>query len=256
MPNNMPNEKKLALGPLPPPKEDYAQYEETKILWGRLTLMFGGVFALAFAGLYTLFSPTSDQRVVSVIEQRRLAENELLQSNQAPQTNAVVASIQEVATLDAPNAGDSSDDQAVQTGEIDLQSEALPAVSVSSERPVAAVSSVTTLHPGIRTATLASNIDAQRKPNDVLGYEVSMNEKDLIKVVLHTELQNIEGVTLFHEWHRGDKRYARVKIPVTSNYQGSYSSKFIDKHMMGEWTVQVRDAQGELYAMANFKVVR
>ena len=258
MPKDMPNENKIAVGPLPPQKEDYTQYEETKILWGRLSLMFGGVFALAFAGLYTLLSPASEERVVSVIEQRRMAEQELLLSTQVPQTNAVVASVQELAILDNPN----DDLQAAviessQVGQSDVAAGDVPrAASLSNDGAIAPVSAVTTLHPGIRSATLASNVDAKRQPDHILGYEVPMNGEDLIKVVLHMQLQNIEGVTLYHEWHRGDKRYARVRIPVTSKEQGSYSSKFIDQHMTGDWSVQVRDEEGELYAMANFKVVR
>ncbi|KZY63697.1 hypothetical protein A3742_04945 [Oleiphilus sp. HI0071] len=272
MPKDMPSEKKIPVGPLPPPKEDYTQYEETKVLWGRLALMFGGVFALAFAGLHTLFSPASDERVVSVIEQRRIAEQELVRSIQAPQTNAVVASVEEVAGFDsAPekqrvavvagqqdDISEASSAPVTQGAEVtkSAPSEAPRAASLSNNDSMTPVSSVTTLHPGIRAATLASNVDAKRQPDNILGYEVPMNGEDLIKVVLHTQLQDIEGVTLYHEWHRGDKRYARVRIPVTSKDQGSYSSKFIDQHMTGEWSVQVRDEQGELYAMANFKVVR
>ncbi len=272
MPKDMPNEKKIAVGPLPPPKEDFTQYEETKILWGRLALMFGGVFALAFAGLHTLFSPATEERVVSVIEQRRMAERELLLSTQAPQTNAVVASVQEVATLDGSvtepqaavieiNQGEDAVTELVDAAQVspfanNAAVEVPRAASLRNKEAMAPVSAVTTLHPGIRAATLASNVDSKRQPDDVLGYEVSMNGEDLIKVVLHTQLQNIKGVTLYHEWHRGDQRYARVRIPVTSKEQGSYSSKFIDQYMTGEWSVQVRDEQGELYAMANFKVVR
>lgn len=260
MPKDMPNETKIPVGPLPPPKEDYTQYEETKILWGRLALMFGGVFALAFVGLHTLFSPSSEERVVSVIEQRRIAEKELLVSTQEPQADAVVASVQEVAVLDSPE--DNLRIAAVETKQSDLavvkvtKSNSARAASLSNDEQMTPVSAVTTLHPGIRSATLASNVDSTRQPDNILGYEVPMNGEDLIKVVLHMQLQNIEGVTLYHEWHRGDKRYARVRIPVTSKEQGSYSSKFIDQHMTGDWSVQVRDEQGELYAMANFKVVR
>jgi len=257
MPQNTPNRKKLAVGSLPPQKDDYSQYEETKILWGRLALMFGGVFVLAFAGLHALFSPVSDERVVSVMEQRRMAEQELLQSQKAPQENAVVASVQEVARLDEEETEDPvSEPQNLLENAALETTPSTRAASLKINQAVEPSSAVTTLHPAIRAATLASDVDAQRQPRDVLGYEVFMNGEDIIKVVLHTELQNLQGVTLYHEWHRGDKRYARVKIPVNAEQQGSYSSKFINKQMTGEWSVQVRDEQGALYAMANFRVIR
>lgn len=254
MPQDTPNRKKVAVGPLPPQKEDYSTYEETKILWGRLALVFGGVFVLAFAGLHALFSPVSDERVVSVIEQRRIAEKALLESQQAPQANAVVASVQEIAELESSEAELVSSEP--QSPVVKDSNEVTRAASLKRTSVVEPVSAVTTLHPAIRAATLARDVDAQRQPSDILGYEVLMNGEDIIKVVLHTELQNLQGVTLYHEWHRGDKRYARVKIPVRAEQQGSYSSKFIDQHMTGEWSVQVRDEQGALYAMANFRVIR
>lgn len=129
------------------------------------------------------------------------------------------------------------------------------AASVSRRVAQTPTSVITSLHPGILNARLASDVDARRQPIDELGYEVSMDEAGLIKVILHTEMQGIAGVTLFHEWFQGDERRARVRIPVNKASQSSFSSKYIDKHMLGDWSIEVRDDQGELYAMANFTVL-
>jgi Protein of unknown function (DUF2914) len=127
-------------------------------------------------------------------------------------------------------------------------------VVLNSRADVNLVSPVTTLHAGISEAVLSSNVDRESKPVDTLGYEVFMNGQDLIKVVLYTDMNALSGHKLKHQWVLGDKVFATVKIPVRSDSQQSYSSKFIDRYMVGEWTVNVLDQNDELYARANFVV--
>jgi hypothetical protein len=50
-------------------------------------------------------------------------------------------------------------------------------------------------------------------------------------------------------------RQARVKIPVNIATQRSYSSKFINMLMLGEWQVKVVDDNAETYVLADFNVV-
>lgn len=295
----MPNSQKISVSPLPEQNDDFTRYEQTDILWGRIGLIFGAVFAVAFSVIY-LMSPNNSPEVVSVHEQRRALETsqELAAQNgiedeqpsdelasdvdtSASQIEATAssgvgngkeaASQSELAAL--ASAGESARDTAV-ASYVEVAPTALEApesassikddnsslsgiraASVSRRVAQTPTSVITSLHPGILNARLASNVDASRQPIDELGYEVSMDEAGLIKVILHTEMQGIAGVTLFHEWFQGDERRARVKIPVNDASQSSFSSKYIDKHMLGDWSVEVRDAQGELYAMANFTVL-
>ena len=296
----MPRSQKISVGPLPEQNDDFTRYEQTDILWGRIGLIFGAVFAVAFSMIY-LMSPNNSPEVVSVHEQRRAFESvapELAEKNsiedeqpsdelasnvntsalqiEATASSGVgngkeVASQSELAAL-APT-GESARDTAVasyvEIAPTELEapesassikddnpsSSGIRAASVSRRVAQAPTSVITSLHPGILNARLASDVDARRQPIDELGYEVSMDEAGLIKVILHTEMQGIAGVTLFHEWFQGDERRARVRIPVNKANQSSFSSKYIDTHMLGDWSIEVRDEQGELYAMASFTVL-
>lgn len=248
--------RKIAVGSMPTPKEDYSDYEEVEILWGRICLLFGLVFAAAFGVIYTLFNQVNDApAVVSVLEQRRVPALASEQENKAKEQtlSPVVASYEVRASSSEPKhvAKDLS-----LTTEPQPEPTVTPrAVSVGNE-PAGLISPVTTLHPSITHATLTSDINAKKRPVDELGYEVDMGQENLIKVVLYTEMQNIKGTTLYHDWTLGDKTHARVRIPVNKMEQASFSSKYIDKHMTGEWSVKVSDDSGELYAMASFKVQR
>jgi len=283
-----PNRKKVSLSPLPDQKDDYSDYEETEVLWGRIALIFTAVFGTVFVALYALFYPANhSSAVVSVHETRKIeaqasAEQQILEADRAPETTAVVAAIEEVfehrhiadraSPEDVPSVvsnldsvEDKPDAEHLNLLAVLAPKEAATGVAMTENTVLedvtgrssdALISPVSTLHPGIRVASLTKGIDANRQPVDVLGYQIAMQDQNLIKVVLYTEMQDIRGVTLYHEWYQGDKRHAKVRIPVTVNKQTSFSSKYIDRHMMGEWTVRVRDEQGEMYAMANFNVIQ
>jgi len=110
-------------------------------------------------------------------------------------------------------------------------------------------------HPGLVVAELSSALGRNGQPTDRLSARVLMHNESLIKVVFYTQMQDLKGETLYHEWYRGEKRYARVRIPVQSAQQSSYSSKYIDQYMTGDWQVKILNEQGELFADARFAVV-
>ena len=292
----MPRSQKISVGPLPEQNDDFTRYEQTDILWGRIGLIFGAVFAVAFSMIY-LMSPNNSPEVVSVHEQRRalesaapeLAEQNSIEDEQrsdelASDVDTSAAQIEATASSGVGNGKEAASqselaalaptDESARDRAVASYVEVAPttleapesASSIKDDNPIRAASVsrrvaqtptsvITSLHPGILNARLASDVDARRQPIDELGYEVFMDKAGLIKVILHTEMQGIAGVTLFHEWFQGDERRARVRIPVNKANQSSFSSKYIDTHMLGDWSIEVRDKQGELYAMASFTVL-
>lgn len=92
-------------------------------------------------------------------------------------------------------------------------------------------------------------------PGRPIPYELSLPKEGIVKVMLFTEMQGLKGQTIFHEWYRNGVRQARVKIPVNIATQRSYSSKFINMLMLGDWQVKVVDENAELFIVADFKVL-
>ena len=93
-------------------------------------------------------------------------------------------------------------------------------------------------------------------PVERLGDVISMNDDALIKLYLFTDMAGLKGETLYHDWYLADKRMARVKINVRSNSVSASSSKFIDKHMTGDWRVKVTNSKGDALVSAVFNVSR
>ncbi|MDX1453140.1 MAG: DUF2914 domain-containing protein [Oleiphilaceae bacterium] len=265
--------KKMLLGPLPEQTDDFSRYEETVVRWDRIgvaavvvMLVVGGLGSWVLQGgkatsehAIVQAPDTSTQTITSPASKEPMAPEKepsptLGQaSTQQIVDNQVLLAESDANTLNAlpaTSAGVPADVSGEHSEQINgMKSNTLPPIL---EEPV--ISPVSKLHVGIERAELTQTL-RNGEPGEPLSYEVAMNDEGIIKVILFTEMEGLRGKTLYHEWYRGDRRMARVRIPVNVDHQSSHSSKFINQQMLGEWRVKVLDDQGELYAEANFKVI-
>lgn len=272
----MSSKRKIALGPLPEQREDYSHYEESFVRWDRI-VGFGLLVLVVLLLLISLSTANKDDALdfdeaetpldssikepkIAVIEKTddpdsvkqaspkpevtvpplgELKPEELAQLVSTPK---VVEEPKEI-KAPAPEAKPLETDS-------DESVNAQPAVKISEASPA----SVLIINSAIKEAVLSLSIKND-VPGEPLQHRVVMPESGLIKVILHTEMHGLRGATLYHHWYREGVRQAKVRIPVNVAKQKSYSSKFIDKHMLGAWQVKVLDASGELYILADFEVV-
>lgn len=128
-------------------------------------------------------------------------------------------------------------------------------ISIQAEQqPQQALAKLEILDGRIEAAVLSSNV-ANGVPGEPLLNTVSTGSEGIIKVAMFNEMLELKGETLYHEWYRNGRLQATVKIPVNVDGQKSYSSKFINKDMLGDWSVLVRDKTGKQFVTAEFKVV-
>lgn len=243
----MSEHRKLNVGPLPEQSDDYSQYEETDILWGRIIIF--GLLALAIIVVLSRWLMSDDQEQIV-----RSPAIETAEATTRPADSVVTAEPSTVETA-ASDSGNSVSGNAAKL-EIDTPTLATPVAEVT--KPAKAetaplISPVTSLHEGIIRAELSSSLK-DGLPVAPLAYHVPMSEEGIIKVILYTHMKGLKGRTLYHDWYRNEQRQARVKIPVRVASQHSHSSKYINRQMQGEWTVKVTDKANELYAEAHFVV--
>lgn len=93
-----------------------------------------------------------------------------------------------------------------------------------------------------------------REPVEKLGHTIAMSEAGIIRVYLFTEMQNLKGETVYHDWYLGDKRMARVTLNVRYDRTRASSSKYINRQMAGDWRVMVTNRAGDLLVSAQFNV--
>ncbi|MFT6121745.1 MAG: hypothetical protein ACJAWS_000158 [Oleiphilaceae bacterium] len=276
------DKQKINVGLLPEQTEDYSQYEENELNWGRI--IFAAVIAVIIAifSIYYLLTseeaPTNELKTASSMAQAPNNAHTKIPATRDPEkvqltpqaaTQATKPEpLKKVVEANLPKSVDvplvkkiakKEETPLIQQAPTNTKVEANKHIAKAHQKTpymhqVKAVSPVEILDTRIKKAQLSSNL-VKGLPVDTLSSEVLMSEEGIIRVHLYTEMENLRGQNLFHHWYLNGEKQARVRIPVNHKTQRSSSSKFINKQMLGKWTVQVLDEQGKAYIEVNFEVI-
>lgn len=107
--------------------------------------------------------------------------------------------------------------------------------------------------PAIHRLQLTSDVK-DGMPVDELGGALRMNAKGLLKVFLYMETSGLKGRVLYHDWYWKDRRIAHARVPLRHTPQNAATSKYIDRIMVGPWSVKVVDERNTVYAETRFDV--
>jgi hypothetical protein len=251
--SRMTEKKKINLGPLPE-ELDYSKYEETVTRWDRviaaliaLLLVVLVVYLLWPAAENGAENPSSLPADIAIqhaapVQDDSLAEPVRPAEEAAVDTAPAVRDEQPVQNETDQAPPDNADAESDTAATEDLKPQASAAFAI-----------VKILNSSISNAVLTLDLKNQI-PGEALPSDLVLPAAGITKVILFTEMQDLKGQTLYHDWYRNGKRQARVKIPVNVQNQSSFSSKFINSQMTGEWQVKVVDAKSRLYVEADFKV--
>ena len=251
---------KIKVGPLPEQSQDYGHYEEEQILWGRV-IAFVLVVAVAIGAVANLLMSEADEEIAIPTVPMMPQVKSMTEHREPARVNAETltaakdkASVSGAAQDEVSSAPALEESINTESSNVALLDEKVLGDEIPKAQPIAKViSPISTYHEGMAVAALTQELK-DGLPVNSLGYDIPMNDEGIIKVILYTQMQGLKGTVLFHDWYRADKRMARVKIPVNVATQRSFSSKFINQQMLGDWTVKIVDGKGELYAEANFSV--
>lgn len=95
---------------------------------------------------------------------------------------------------------------------------------------------------------------SEYEPVDQLSSSLDLPDKGVMKVFFFSELTNLKGETVYHEWYQGDRRVARITIRPHRSPMRASSSKFINRQMTGEWRVKVVTSAGVTLGEYHFVV--
>lgn len=254
----MPQKKKLILNPLPE-EIDFSKYDETVTRWDRIIGAAIVVLILLFALVY-FFLPSAEQGIdsaetpVQAQPQAELPQNKTEDAAPTDLASVPSAPVSELQVLE-PSSTEPElpvvDKPQAQAAPVP---DSLPIVQdePASSEPVLA--NVNIQHQSISRAVLTQDMN-NKEPVSQMPAVIALPEAGITKVILFTQMQGLRGQTLFHDWYRKGVRQARVRIPVNTDAQSSFSSKFINMQMLGDWQVKVVDAQAKVYVQASFNVV-
>lgn len=209
--------------------------------WGRifaalfvLTLVVGGIIW----GALEIFG-TGEQK-------EALAEN---QEVEAPSLPSVF--------VEQPAPAGPSSIQLPKTASSDssLEPASLPAPAAGESEPSREeAASIKLLSGHVIRAQLSTGLE-EKEPIDEIPNVVTVDSEGLIRIYLFTEIQGMEGQLHFHDWYLEDERVARVEISPSVDPMRASSAKYIDRHMVGDWRVEVVTEEGELLAKGAFSVL-
>jgi cytoskeletal protein RodZ len=249
------------------------------IIWGALEIFGAGEQKEALAEnqeveappLPPVFVDESSSAEPASIQLPKTASREQSESDanagMPDQTNSVQTEVAETpAAVSETSSGAASSDSSAEPAPPPLASQvsepessidpgSLPAPAAGeSEPPREDTASIELLSDHIIRAQLSTGLE-EKEPIDEIPNVLTMNSDGLIRIYLFTEIQGMEGQLHFHDWYLEDERVARVEIRPSVDPMRASSAKYIDRHMVGDWRVEVVTEEGELLAKGEFSVL-
>ena len=105
----------------------------------------------------------------------------------------------------------------------------------------------------VSRAVLTTDV-VDREPVNVLKNDVRLADITH-SLSFFSELRNMQGQTVRHQWYYQDEQLASIELAVSSPRYRTYSTKNIMPEQLGEWRVEVVDEQGTLLAQKEFRIL-
>jgi len=118
-------------------------------------------------------------------------------------------------------------------------------VEPSSDHPLNQTS------PFVKRALFTSDISS-REPVDDVGERISQEDNTLDKVIFFTEIRDLKGKTVFHQWKHEGRLVTEIPYAIGGNRWRIYSSKTLNKSAIGNWDVVVSTEEGEILTNRKF----
>ncbi len=83
--------------------------------------------------------------------------------------------------------------------------------------------------------------------------DIQPDVNNIITVYAYSKVLGLKGETLYYKWRLNGRDVAQVKVKIGSDRWRSYSRKFIQSHMQGDWSVALENSKGELLAVNRFQ---
>jgi hypothetical protein len=92
------------------------------------------------------------------------------------------------------------------------------------------------------------------KSNEPIGTleNIHFDSNNIATVYAYSDVNGLKDQTVYYQWSLNGKNIAKIKVKVGANRWRSYSSKFIQPNMHGEWKVELQNQAGENLAINQF----
>lgn len=107
---------------------------------------------------------------------------------------------------------------------------------------------------GVVRGSLAKYI-RHKEPHGEVPLSLPLGKRGKRTIYYFTELQNMSGKTIYHEWLYNGKSVFKRPVKITNQRWRTSTHKIIHSTALGAWCVRVVDEDGEILHRIDFKVV-
>ncbi|WP_305907162.1 DUF2914 domain-containing protein [Methylomarinum sp. Ch1-1] len=94
-----------------------------------------------------------------------------------------------------------------------------------------------------------------KEPGGKISQSIVADKNKAVAVIYFTEINNMKGESLFHQWFRNDKLIFKRKIKILGNRWRASTSKLITFSQKGKWLVKLVDSKGHIFSEIKFEVI-
>jgi hypothetical protein len=109
------------------------------------------------------------------------------------------------------------------------------------------------LNKHVRRALLTHEI-SNKEPAGEITRTISVSNEKPLTVYYFTELKNMKGQKIYHEWRRNGTIVARNFLNISADSWRTFSHKLLSSKSEGNWTVKLIDEKGRVLNEKAFKV--
>jgi len=187
-----------------------------------------------------------DKAISPVTDQEAISEEHTTQGSKRETIPQPVATNDSIVLVPPVKPGEQADEEkntkAVVTKEAERQQQ-------SSKQPV----ETEYLNPHITEARLALGIN-KLIPYGEVDLPLFVDNTKASGIFFFTEVSNMRGSTVFHEWLKEGESIYKLKAIIRSNRSRFYTSKLFTPRSVGQWQVRIITDQGEVLHKVDFSV--
>ena len=143
--------------------------------------------------------------------------------------------------------------EVIKSEDTQLKKEVILPEKIKSVAQTSAKSVSEQLHPNISRARLAKGMK-DKEPYGNVELPFLVNSEQAEGLFYFTEINNMKGNTVFHEWLKDGKSIYKRKIRIRGNRWRVSTSKLFNNKHTGEWQARTLDAQGKVLNKIDFLV--
>lgn len=110
-------------------------------------------------------------------------------------------------------------------------------------------------NPNITRAQLAQGVN-KLEPFGEIELPILVDKSKAASVTYFTEVNNMQGETVFHEWLQDGKSIYKRKINIRGDRWRISTSKLFPYNSIGQWQVRIINQQGDILHKIDFSVER